>query len=367
MRTCRILAFVVALSLAGVGWAQVGEPVTFDFEGMTLQDLIDAGWQFVDDIGVTTDPNTTPPTVEVFPDTIQIETTIVHSGTQALRLGLQDLAYFPLVHGDYGILDLWAYDHGYLIDDYIDAAYGHRHGLGKYDVNDPVAVAAGITEGFAYGIGGGLVRKSYLASNGGYGVEWGLTSDALRDTLVNDPGATPWSYHGWPGTQSWFSCYWGGTIPRPDSLAGESGWNHWRIAYLGPGEVELEILETWNGHTNILPGPPAEAPGNAFNGAIEGGPDTICLFGGSTFMAGLAPALWFGDGIFDDITWTPVEPPIPPKPGDADDDGDVDLDDFVILKNEFGAVPPPALRADFDDDGDVDLDDFVILKNNFGT
>jgi hypothetical protein len=56
------------------------------------------------------------------------------------------------------------------------------------------------------------------------------------------------------------------------------------------------------------------------------------------------------------------------KPGDADGDGDVDLDDFVILKTNFG-TPSGATAAtgDFDGDGDVDLDDFVILKSNFGT
>ncbi|NLF31751.1 MAG: hypothetical protein GX591_12785, partial [Planctomycetes bacterium] len=53
-------------------------------------------------------------------------------------------------------------------------------------------------------------------------------------------------------------------------------------------------------------------------------------------------------------------------PGDADGDGDVDLDDFVILKNAFGGIIEPDLRADFDGDGDIDLDDFVILKTNFG-
>jgi hypothetical protein len=53
-------------------------------------------------------------------------------------------------------------------------------------------------------------------------------------------------------------------------------------------------------------------------------------------------------------------------PGDADHDGDVDLDDFVILKQTYGTPSPLAdARADFDGDDDVDLDDFVILKQNF--
>ncbi|NLF30486.1 MAG: hypothetical protein GX591_06325 [Planctomycetes bacterium] len=55
------------------------------------------------------------------------------------------------------------------------------------------------------------------------------------------------------------------------------------------------------------------------------------------------------------------------NPGDADGDGDVDLDDFVILKNNFGTAGATYAQGDFDLDGDVDLDDFVLLKNNFGT
>ncbi|MFW6154449.1 MAG: lamin tail domain-containing protein [Planctomycetota bacterium] len=55
------------------------------------------------------------------------------------------------------------------------------------------------------------------------------------------------------------------------------------------------------------------------------------------------------------------------KPGDIDLDGDVDLDDFVILKQNFGASGVSWTRGDMTGDGDVDLDDFVILKQNFGT
>ncbi|NLF31079.1 MAG: hypothetical protein GX591_09360 [Planctomycetes bacterium] len=57
----------------------------------------------------------------------------------------------------------------------------------------------------------------------------------------------------------------------------------------------------------------------------------------------------------------------PPLAGDADGDGDVDLDDFVAIKNHFGTAGNATWAdGDFDGDGDVDLDDFVILKNNFG-
>ncbi len=55
-------------------------------------------------------------------------------------------------------------------------------------------------------------------------------------------------------------------------------------------------------------------------------------------------------------------------PGDADGDGDVDLDDFAILKRNFGTSEgADCSMGDFDEDGDVDLDDFALLKTNFGT
>ncbi|NLF32915.1 MAG: hypothetical protein GX591_18765 [Planctomycetes bacterium] len=54
-------------------------------------------------------------------------------------------------------------------------------------------------------------------------------------------------------------------------------------------------------------------------------------------------------------------------PGDANSDGAVDLDDFMLLKHHFGTGGLDIGQGDFDLDDDVDLDDFVTLKNNFGT
>ncbi len=65
--------------------------------------------------------------------------------------------------------------------------------------------------------------------------------------------------------------------------------------------------------------------------------------------------------------WTLSEEPVC-NPGDADGDGDVDLDDFAILKVNFGTSEgADCSMGDFDGDGDVDLDDFALLKTNFGT
>ena len=57
----------------------------------------------------------------------------------------------------------------------------------------------------------------------------------------------------------------------------------------------------------------------------------------------------------------------PPVAGDCDGDGDVDLDDFVIVKQHYGQTGVTPSQGDLDGDGDVDLDDFVILKKNYGS
>ena len=55
------------------------------------------------------------------------------------------------------------------------------------------------------------------------------------------------------------------------------------------------------------------------------------------------------------------------RPGDANDDGNVDLADFVILRNNFCLDDRSFATGDFNTDGVVDLADFVILRNNFGS
>lgn len=51
-------------------------------------------------------------------------------------------------------------------------------------------------------------------------------------------------------------------------------------------------------------------------------------------------------------------------PGDVNLDGQVNLDDFGLLKGNFGE---PYRPADFDQSGQVDLSDFGALEENFGT
>ena len=53
-------------------------------------------------------------------------------------------------------------------------------------------------------------------------------------------------------------------------------------------------------------------------------------------------------------------------PGDANGDGTVDLQDFGILKSNFGTTGATWAQGDFNGDGMVDLQDFGVLKGNFG-
>ncbi|NLF30863.1 MAG: hypothetical protein GX591_08260 [Planctomycetes bacterium] len=71
---------------------------------------------------------------------------------------------------------------------------------------------------------------------------------------------------------------------------------------------------------------------------------------------------------FGEVTFLRAVAPDHRLAGDADGDRDVDLDDFVLLKQNFGLTAGAAWnQGDFDHDGAVTLDDFAILKQNFGT
>ena len=48
--------------------------------------------------------------------------------------------------------------------------------------------------------------------------------------------------------------------------------------------------------------------------------------------------------------------------GDVDGDGDIDLDDLLLVLGAFGAGP----AGDADGDGDTDLDDLLLVLGSFG-
>lgn len=157
------------------------------------------------------------------------------------------------------------------------------------------------------------------------------------------------------------ACYAGGMV------GGASDLNTLDEALVMMSSGEME--DSWTDDTygvfstglieGIAPGLPADAD---YDGAITYGEWFDYAFDGAW---GQTPCLydtgdWAAMDLFGAICG------LDPLGGDADGDGDVDLDDFVILKTHFGAVGVGWAQGDFDADEDVDLADFVILRGNFG-
>ena len=81
---------------------------------------------------------------------------------------------------------------------------------------------------------------------------------------------------------------------------------------------------------------------------------------------GIRHLLHIGDATWETNPVNPLHTP-DPVPGDADQDGDVDLDDFDMLSLfYFNVGPAEPLYGDFSDDGQTNMDDFAIQALNFG-
>jgi hypothetical protein len=77
----------------------------------------------------------------------------------------------------------------------------------------------------------------------------------------------------------------------------------------------------------------------------------------------------FGDLVYDGeylVLTGLVTGTVTHTPGDATGDHIVDADDLAIFKAQFGLTGIADLSADFDDDTDIDLADFAILRGNWG-
>ena len=131
-------------------------------------------------------------------------------------------------------------------------------------------------------------------------------------------------------------------------------------------DPELAPLDFYGGRTRTMPPQGPSSP--AFNGgdnafAIDPGSDLNF----ATDDDALLPTDQRGGGfpriVYDTVDLGAAEFTLL---GDANRDGQVDLADFVILRNHFGSAGSVFGDGDFNGDGKVDLTDFVILRNNFG-
>ena len=187
-----------------------------------------------------------------------------------------------------------------------------------------------------YNWGISLINRTSLGINGGYG--W--TGDYYASWPRTGSAAYSIAWYGGPRQIDALSVIGTGTVANPE-FPGDGKWSTWTFTFNADGSM-----------TYANSGFGVTKTSAAVETAITG------VYVGS--VAGALGGVWI-----DDVSLIGGGGVC--NPGDADGDLDVDLDDFVILKNHFGMTTGATCAdGDFDGDGDVDLDDFVLLKNNFG-
>jgi hypothetical protein len=264
-------------------------------------------------------------TVVADPDNAANHVLQVTSGTVTLNLAA------PLAAGEK--ISMRVYDQGKSARDNADHTGPDMDGLGA---SEPTIWGWNLGVAGTYNWGVALANRKNVPANAGY--IWA--------------GAT---YAGWPKTANniwtyaWFngprqvdalSIIGTGTIANPQ-IPGDGKWSTWVFTFNADGSITLR--SEGQGKEKTSP-------------AVETTITQVFAASYSTDLGGV----WI-----DDVQL--VAGIAPCNPGDADADGDVDLDDFVLLKNNFGTTTgATCAMGDFDADGDVDLDDFVLLKNNFG-
>ena len=130
----------------------------------------------------------------------------------------------------------------------------------------------------------------------------------------------------------------------------------------GPG---LRTPVIWRGEEiNALSDAPTEI---STSGAFGVSRDGQVVVGQTLTDSGLEAFRWSEEGGLVPMRGLAFLPGAP-REGDADQDGEVDLVDFNILKSNFGRNDATGFSdGDFNDDSSVDLVDFNLLKVNFGS
>ena len=151
-----------------------------------------------------------------------------------------------------------------------------------------------------------------------------------------------------------------GSTPRDTSAASIAASGLLELAGFVTGDNRVRYIEAAESTLLSLAGPNYLAAGTSN--------DAILLHGTYNYTSGkgVDAGLIWGDSYFLEALFRYDDLMASLTPGDADCDGDVDLDDFIILKINFGQAGRWT-QGDFTGDGIIDLDDFVELKTNFGT
>jgi len=128
-------------------------------------------------------------------------------------------------------------------------------------------------------------------------------------------------------------------------------------------DVVFSANPTLNSVLTVIDKTSGGAVVGTFIGLAEGATYTATGIGGNV---GLTISYVGGTG--NDVVLTVTSVPGPAwHPGDANGDGVVDLQDFGLLKDNFGITQGATWgQGDFTGDGAIDLQDFGLLKDHFG-
>jgi len=262
------------------------------------------------------------------------------AGNMALQLALADNG------GGYFVAQVYSLD--------ISALAGSG-GTVSMDIYDYGKYFDGSLDGARWGVEGdlnsdaiGLLERSWLGSEAGYAFN---TSAYDNQTVTGIR------------TGSWFSAHFAGgprqvTALDTDATAAVAGnqgaWTTWSFTV----DADGYITEIVRGATVVI-GPSTTITGDTGEARHVGSLTTIWASAGRSNIFGL-------DGLLiDNLAFEGVTPNL--HPGDANGDNTVNIQDFIVLKQNYGiATGATWAQGDFDGNGAVNIQDFIILKQNYG-
>jgi hypothetical protein len=251
-----------------------------------------------------------------------------------------------------------------------------------------VAALPGVSRGTGYNDPDNLLlNKTINAQHAWYG------SGGLGVLVDNSPG----SWYQFAGL-AWNGVYWeyDNYTPDPDMRVSVSGFDspvgtvrYWGSAYALPSgnralngvtiyrssasTTSLDPVDYVSGVHFVIPletnpgNPMPEGWGSAAEGSYydfaysaPAGTQSLLFMFENAGIAGN-----FANEIYKLQAFAPVQAQF--HPGDANGDGVVDLQDFGLLKDNFGLTEGATWgQGDFTGDGLIDLQDFGVLKDHFG-
>jgi len=266
---------------------------------------------------------------------------------------------FPHVENDACVIEFHKYNHRHLGTPKTTFLSGEIHTVMEFAPDRDYRFEARVKSNQSPN---GLVTSFFL-----YGYD-GVKSDEIDFEFLSNKTNDNASY---PGGDPVLTNTWNESIEKPQYItsggADLSVWNTFRIYwYPDARRVEWTWMDPAAGETLL------RTETNAFFIPDE----SMSLYfnfwaPSSTWTdacdAGLEPAQEpGGDAIYTyEIDY--VEVRVTSIPGDTDDDSDVDATDLDHLVAQFGAAAPLGpISADFNGDDMVDIEDFAVMRGNFG-